>query len=57
MRKLLLLTIAGALFAAPQPPAFRLPSDAVPIRYNLDLTLDPAQDTFSGVMTIDLHVR
>ncbi len=57
MRELLLLTIAGALFAAPQPPAFRLPSDAVPVRYKLDLTLDPAKDTFSGVVTIDLQVR
>jgi len=57
MRELLLLTIAGALFAAPQPPAFRLPSDAVPVRYKLDLTLDPAKDTFSGIVTIDLQVR
>src|SRR5271157_5570212 len=57
MKQLLLLTIAGALFAAPQPPTFRLPSDAVPARYRLDLTLDPAKDTFSGVVTIDLKVR
>jgi alanyl aminopeptidase len=57
MRELLLLTIASALFAAPQPPAFRLPSDAVPVRYKLDLTLDPAKDAFSGVVTIDLQVR
>ncbi|MGO9242653.1 MAG: M1 family aminopeptidase [Bryobacteraceae bacterium] len=57
MRTLFLLTIAGALFAAPQPPAFRLPSDAVPARYNLELTLDPAQDAFSGIVTIDLQVR
>lgn len=57
MKTLLLLTIAGALFAAPQPPSFRLPSDAVPVRYQLDLTLDPAKDTFSGVVTLDLKVR
>ncbi len=57
MKELLLLTIAGALFAAPQPPAFRLPSDALPVRYKLDLTLDPAKDSFSGVVTVDLRVR
>jgi len=57
MRTLFLLTFAGALFAAPQPPAFRLPSEAVPARYKLELTLNPAQDTFSGIVTIDLKVR
>jgi len=50
MRELLLLTIAGALFAAPQHPLFDSPSDAVPVRYKLDLTLDPAKDTFSGIV-------
>ncbi|MGD0578713.1 MAG: M1 family metallopeptidase [Bryobacteraceae bacterium] len=57
MKTLILLTIAGALFAAPQPPVFRLPSDAVPARYRLELTLDPAKDSFSGIVTIDLKVR
>jgi len=57
MKTLLLLTFAGALYAAPQPPAFRLPSEAVPARYWLELTLDPAKDTFSGVVFIDLKVR
>ena len=57
VKTLFLLTIAGALLAAPQPPAFRLPSGAVPAHFKLDLTLDPAKDTFSGVVTVDLKVR
>ena len=57
MKSLLLLSLAGGLLAAPQPPTLRLPTDAAPVRYKLDLTLDPAKDTFSGVVTIDLNVR
>jgi hypothetical protein len=57
MKSLLLLALGGALFAAPQPPTLRLPSDAVPARYNLELTLDPAKADFSGVVTIELKAR
>ena len=57
MRSLLLFAIAGTLFAAPQPPALRLPADAVPSSYKLELTLDPAKTDFSGEVTIELKVR
>lgn len=57
MKSLFLLAFACTLFAAPQPPALRLPTDVVPVRYNLDLTLDPAKTDFSGVVTIELKVR
>ena len=40
----------------PTPPKFRLPSDVVgPVRYRVDLTLIPDQDTFTGVIDIDLQ--
>ena len=41
---------------SPIPPKFRLPADEVgPVRYRLDLTLVPDQDTFSGAVEIDLQ--
>jgi len=57
MKSLLLLTLAGTLLAAPQPPALRLPADVVPSRYKLELSLDPAKTDFTGVVTIELKVR
>jgi alanyl aminopeptidase len=41
---------------APTPPKFRLPAHEVgPIRYRADLTIIPDQDTFTGVVEIDLQ--
>jgi len=57
MKSLLLLTLAGTLLAAPQPPALRLPADVAPARYKLELTLDPAKTSFDGVMAIELKVH
>lgn len=57
MTRLLLFVLVGALWGAPQPPSFRLPADAAPSRYQLEMTLDPAKDDFSGAITIDLKVR
>ena len=57
MKKLLFFFVATVLVGAPQPPSFRLPTDAVPEHYQLDLQLDPAKDDFSGVVTIRLQVR
>ena len=56
MKSLLLLTLAGTLLAAPQLPTLRLPTDAVPSRYKLELTLDPAKTEFSGEVTIELKI-
>jgi alanyl aminopeptidase len=40
----------------PTPPKFRLPADeARPIRYRIDLTIIPDQDTFAGASDIDLQ--
>ena len=51
------LLLLSAAVAPPQPPALRLPPDVAPIRYALELSLDPAQDDFSGVVTIALLVK
>jgi aminopeptidase N len=40
------------------PPKLRLPADgAYPIRYEAELTLDPAKPTFHGVLSIHLGAR
>ena len=38
----------------PQPPQFRLPTFAAPQRYDVNLTVAPDQDTFTGNIDIDL---
>jgi alanyl aminopeptidase len=46
-----------ALDQPPIPPKFRLPANEVgPVRYRLDLTVVPDQDTFSGAIEIDLQL-
>ncbi len=58
MKCFFLLTLAGTLLAAaPQPPALRLPTDVTPVRYALEMNLDPAKTDFSGSVTIELKVR
>ena len=46
-----------ALEQPPIPPKFRLPAHEVgPVRYRLDLTVVPDQDTFMGAVEIDLQL-
>ena len=40
----------------PAEPTLRLPKLAVPLRYALDLTLVPTEETFTGRIDIDLNV-
>ncbi|CAN5186784.1 hypothetical protein BH11MYX1_BH11MYX1_05460 [soil metagenome] len=47
---------ATPLTAEPQPPAFRLPSTAHPIRYQVDLTIDPANEDFTGAITSEHEI-
>jgi aminopeptidase N len=54
---LALLSVSCLAVAAPLPPALRLNHDVTPRRMSLDLTLDPARDSFSGSVTIDLNVN
>lgn len=48
---------AVAFAASPEPPRLRLPSTVVPIRYDLDLTLDPSKDSYSGRIAIDANIQ
>ena len=53
----LFLTVPAAGAAgSPAPPSFRLPSGVRPVRYALDLRIDPSAAPFSGVVAIDLEV-
>jgi hypothetical protein len=62
------LALASVLVAVPAalaqtsealaPPKFRLPGDVVgPLRYTVDLTVIPDQDTFTGAADIQLHFK
>jgi alanyl aminopeptidase len=60
MKHCFLLAVLSACclaVAAPLPPALRLNHDVAPRRMSLDLTLDPARDSFSGSVTIELNVN
>src|SRR5947209_7889296 len=57
MKAILFGVLASTLSAAQQAPSFRLPSDAVPTHYQLNLTLDPEKTDYFGEVTIDLDVR
>src|SRR5580658_2235336 len=52
-----LTVTALAQTSQPQPPKFRLPENAAPIRYHIDLTVIPGSDTFRGTATIDVNVK
>lgn len=42
----------------PAPPEFRLrPDVAVPIHYSVEFTVTPDQDTFTGVVDLDLEIK
>src|SRR5262245_23072485 len=51
---LLTTTLLGAL---PAPPEFLLPEEIVPMRYRIDLRIDPAQPRFDGVARIEVELR
>ena len=71
MQRLCRIIIAGLIVASaggtlpvscawadesPAPPKLRLPADVVgPVRYRVDLTAIPDQDTFTGAIDIDLQ--
>ena len=55
------LALAGmplpAVRAAGEAPQGRLPDDAVPQAYRVDLTVDPSQDRFTGHVEIDIATK
>jgi len=64
MRNSLLIRIATLVALMPslcgaqnQPPQFRLPTFAAPVRYSVNLTVVPDKDTFTGTVDIDLNYK
>ncbi len=55
MRRLFLFCFAAPLLGAVEP-SFYLPEGARPVRYRLDLRIDPAQPAFEGRVEIDIAV-
>jgi len=55
----LLAALCGCAFAAGQPPKLRLSEvqDVAPARYRVELTLDPAKDSFSGAISIEVNLK
>ena len=51
------LSVAALAAAVPTPPALRLDHSVEPRHINLDLTLDPSRDSFSGSVTMDVKVN
>jgi alanyl aminopeptidase len=55
-RAILLVLAAVAVAPAQTPPTFRLPDTATPVRYAIDITAVPGDQTFKGKATIDVTV-
>jgi len=52
-----LLACAAGLSALPAPPSFLLPDGVIPKKHTVELTIDPALDTFSGWSRIEVELR
>jgi alanyl aminopeptidase len=50
------LGLAYSAVGAQAPGDYRLPAVAKPLAYELDLTIDPSEDTYSGVVRIDTEI-
>jgi alanyl aminopeptidase len=57
-RALLVLCAAGVAYAdgPPTPPALRLPAGVAPRRYDVELTVRPEAEAFTGRVTIEVEV-
>lgn len=53
---LLLLLLIPLFLMAEQPPKLRLPNDAKPTEYAVQLTIDPQKNNFVGSITVDLQI-
>ena len=52
-----LLSGASVVHQSSAPPKFRLPDTVKPLRYVVELQLDPEVETFTGKVTIDLDLK
>ncbi len=53
----ILLLSCLVAFATEEPPKLRLPDTVAPTSYRVDLTLDPAKDTFTGSIAIGIQIK
>ena len=44
------------LRALPLPPGFHLPGDVLPLKYTVELNIDPRRDAFTGSMQIEANI-
>lgn len=57
MRKAAVCILAASILRAlPAPPVFHLPSNVTPLKYTVELNIDPQRDTFAGTMQIEVNV-
>ncbi|MBC7928880.1 MAG: M1 family peptidase, partial [Bryobacteraceae bacterium] len=49
--------ILAAKMSAQDPPKLRLPDDIRPLKYSLDLSLDPARKDYTGRVMIEVEVK
>jgi cytosol alanyl aminopeptidase len=57
-RLALACVLAASLFgAAAPPPGFKLSDDVVPLKYTVQLSIDPSRETFDGIVSIQLDIR
>ena len=54
---ILVYCLAGTASLHALPPAFYLPDDAVPRKQNVELTIDPSRETFTGSVSIEVELR
>ena len=47
----------SACSQAATPPSLRLPDTVIPVRYSVELTIDPSETSFRGSVDIELEVR
>ncbi len=62
MRRLMIATalaafVSPAVLHAESPPLGQLPSGVSPVRYQLDLDIEPEADRFAGIATIELDIE
>lgn len=56
MRWLAWVLAVTGFAAPPPPPGFRLPNNVVPLKYFVQLSIDPNKDTFSGTVLIAVDI-
>lgn len=57
LKTILIAALSSAAAFALTPPAFVLSDDVIPRKHTIEMTIDPARDTFTGSALIDVEIR